>query len=964
MKKLIIILSLLSCFQLKAQTKYWRGGTGDWSNSTLWSLTLGGGSCFCVPTVSDNVHINPMSGGADEIVTIPNGYVAQAKSVNMFANTTLIVGTTGAGGTAQLLVEDPLLEGVDVWGKLEVRGILAIKDAPEEGIIVRAPGELDLKAGGLIDIRTNDAATGHGIRNLGYIVTRRNMVKGPGTINIYDISGNGIYADATSIIDHNGSLLIEKTNTQNDDGIFNTVGAVFTNKVNGKIVIRNINNLQSEGIDNRHTFLNDGEITIIDVESSAGISSALHATAIFTNNGMININQMGSHGLWVHSDGQLNNSGTIDIDNIFGNNHHGIFNQARVDNQTGGSINITDINGNGSRAVYNKKVFSNDGLIDIRDVDNNNGIRNETPEALLSNEGTIQVRETDFAGILNIDGGKIFNSSKGTIDLSLIDEAAIRNKDNSSVTSWGMIKIDSSSGISSHGVHNQDGSTFTNQLGAELHIDHINGLDSRGIENSVSVFNNEGLIMITSVASGEGLKNIIAFFENKGSFVTSDAQGGILTTGTGCVVKNTGIIQIANSISAVNTGVKNLSFSKVTNEGQISISPADAYGVVNEAIFENKGGSMLTIASCRERGILNQNSAVMTNDGSITINVIQSTPNIRGIQNASMFLNNDYLMVTNAMGTGGLAISNNDVFVNGESAQIEVDLCTKGLKNDKSFENLGQIDISNTTGDGLTNLTSVALFTNGSGGEINITNGIGGDAIRNSGSAKLNNGSCATFTVSKKLRNLTSTFDNDGFLYQDFSGTNINTGSFKNDGVIEDRQGSFEGILSSIDNHGVIAGPLHGYHVTGIGSQGVLLGSQTDITTGLFYYAESNLTNQVGTYAPYDNEWIPAAAGVDAIYLELTNTCETKVVRQNLDHAILVGCEEIPQNLVVASSNGNWHNPFIWNTSQVPTACLEVFISDPVDVTINSGQRGSAQLIEVEVGANLVINGQINILGK
>jgi hypothetical protein len=108
--------------------------------------------------------------------------------------------------------------------------------------------------------------------------------------------------------------------------------------------------------------------------------------------------------------------------------------------------------------------------------------------------------------------------------------------------------------------------------------------------------------------------------------------------------------------------------------------------------------------------------------------------------------------------------------------------------------------------------------------------------------------------IQRKIRNLLSDFDNDGFIFQDYNGANTNTGTFVNDGVVEDLRESFELVLSSTTNNGVIAGPLHRHYVVGISSQGLLLGHQMGVTPGTFYFGELTLTNPVGSSHAIDSE--------------------------------------------------------------------------------------------------------------
>ncbi len=59
--KLIYLLTLLVLFTLKVNsqtTLYWKGGAGNWSDGTKWSLTSGGSSANIIPTINDTVYFD------------------------------------------------------------------------------------------------------------------------------------------------------------------------------------------------------------------------------------------------------------------------------------------------------------------------------------------------------------------------------------------------------------------------------------------------------------------------------------------------------------------------------------------------------------------------------------------------------------------------------------------------------------------------------------------------------------------------------------------------------------------------------------------------------------------------------------------------------------------------------------------------------------------------------------------
>ena len=98
LKKIITVLCfsilLLLVNSLTAQTRYWVGGTGSWTNIAMWSTTSGGAGGAAIPLSTDDVIFDAASGGGT--VTITAGSTNVAKSVTFLATTNMTV-VTGTG---------------------------------------------------------------------------------------------------------------------------------------------------------------------------------------------------------------------------------------------------------------------------------------------------------------------------------------------------------------------------------------------------------------------------------------------------------------------------------------------------------------------------------------------------------------------------------------------------------------------------------------------------------------------------------------------------------------------------------------------------------------------------------------------------------------------------------------------------------------------------------------------------
>ncbi len=170
--------------------------------------------------------------------------------------------------------------------------------------------------------------------------------------------------------------------------------------------------------------------------------------------------------------------------------------------------------------------------------------------------------------------------------------------------------------ISTGGTLNIDGST-TNGLDIDGSVENngtiqINGANSVGLNSRQgSNFINKGTLTI-------GNTNSIGYsgISNNGTFVN---ESGIIT------INRTGVS--ANSVAAIiNSG----SFTnKVSiNIGEMLFGDHGAHGIWNtgaSANFQNQAGGVITIDRVARNGIINQNSAVFTNQGTIQIGLAGDT---------------------------------------------------------------------------------------------------------------------------------------------------------------------------------------------------------------------------------------------------------------------------------------------------------------------------------------------------
>lgn len=175
--------------------------------------------------------------------------------------------------------------------------------------------------------------------------------------------------------------------------------------------------------------------------------------------------------------------------------------------------------------------------------------------------------------VLLRSGGFLTISTGGTLDLSGSTATAGLDIDGS-VENNGTLLINAANAI---GLNNTPGSNFTNK--GTLAIGNAYSIGSSGISNNGTFVNESGIIRINqSGRSGGGVAAIL----NSGSFINKD------------------------SISI----------------GELWFGYNGANGIWNEgasATFENQAGGVITIDRIARDGLINQNSGVFTNQGTIQI---------------------------------------------------------------------------------------------------------------------------------------------------------------------------------------------------------------------------------------------------------------------------------------------------------------------------------------------------------
>lgn len=368
--------------------------------------------------------------------------------------------------------------------------------------------------------------------------------------------------------------------------------------------------------------------------------------------GSLTINSSAVHGL--DNYGSVENNGSIIVGSSSSIGAIGIVhrNGGTFNNKPGGDIQIERTLG--SQAFYSVGLVNNEGTIEIGS------------NAAVSGEG-IRLEGNTFN---NKPGGNIQIDSTGSNAIRLVNSGTVFNNED-------IINIGSKSGIRGIGIRNDSGSTFNNEVGADIKINRVGIFNTSvlgGIRNS-GVFHNDGKITIgnglllyaqdgilnfggsfinsvsgiVSIAKpwGNGIWNSSGSFQNAGKIMISNIfyfEDGEFSTGILSTASFTNSVGAEIHIDAVANAITNT--NAFTNEGLIQIGENETLtgsGIANiqgaAAVFNNNAGGNISIKQTAVSGITNETPCSIINYGTVNIGTL-SSPGNDNVNNAGLFWNN------------------------------------------------------------------------------------------------------------------------------------------------------------------------------------------------------------------------------------------------------------------------------------------------------------------------------------
>jgi len=514
--------------------------------------------------------------------------------------------------------------------------------------------------------------------------------------------------------------------------------------------------------------------------------------------------------LTINTGGELELASTLNV--------YGLANNGTVANS--GTLKVKS----GFSGIDNYGTFTNNGTI------------------LLGEAGSSPYSFTEEGIRLTVSGSNFTNNSTGNITIRRAGNNGILLFNNDPVfTNYGEINIieaglNPATAATGDGIDIRKGS-FINESTGDITISKIsaNGVKCRGGTS----FTNEGMLTLSQVGLTPEL----------------ETREGIENSGT---VNNTATGQISIEMAS-NNGI--LSQGNFTNSGHISIGTATANsiggnGLANLGAFNNNSGAVLNVKNTASKGLLSGGfGGVITNYSGGTINIGQ-------IGEDGIF----------TLGFGG--VDNQGSIQIGSTGSITGD----GIHNGAQFSNqsTAALTILNTGGPAINNFPNpnllpniVPLFKNA--GQLTIGNAASASSavlgISNITPSSFENLLCGALTTYQKISN-GGTFLNEAFLFALGNGAQSNSGTFTNDGVIHDPNGTFNGV--AITNNDFIISAATGECPV---ANALQKGTGANVTIGTTWYKDAARTMSAGTYNQAANAFTVSnlSEGMHTLYLVATD---------------------------------------------------------------------------------------------
>ena len=510
---LILLFIQISISMSNAVPLYWIGGDGVWSDVANWSLSSGGASCNCTPTLDDDVIIS--SGTGIVLSRISSGnYVV--RSVTVESGATLRIGSSLNSNNPALTIEDPTVAsvsiGLRVSGSVEIYDTLRIIDAPLYGAQIELSGRLEILSKGFMSVDLDDSETDTGIYNRGALHVKRSIL-GDGTLEIHRMSERGLINDgafAETEIDGALNIMDLKASGSSQVGLVNRGDGLVSFGPDSKVMIDlSVSGTNSVGISNSDSHVtNEGEIIIIGTKR-AGIRS--QATSQIFNHGSIVIMDFEKDGIENIFPAKFTNTAFLEIMN--GSSSvlsTGLRNSSQFENLNSGQVKISDLPYSGSHAIFNMDTIINDGSILISRLNFGQGIFGEGAVSHFENNNLIEIDSGMGSGILLSLQASFNNFDSILISRAII--AGVSMTDSAKFNNLGYMEVSNDIGALFNGLSVTQNAIWSCHGLSSFQMSNLSGRSGISL-NGGSIFCAGSIIIEDSSFNREFLEVVNGVFE-------------------------------------------------------------------------------------------------------------------------------------------------------------------------------------------------------------------------------------------------------------------------------------------------------------------------------------------------------------------------------------------------------------------------------------------------------------------
>ncbi len=348
---------------------------------------------------------------------------------------------------------------------------------------------------------------------------------------------------------------------------------------------------------------------------------------------------------------------------------------------------------------------------------------------------------------------------------------------------------------------------------------------------------------------------------------------------------------------------------------------------------------------------------------------------------AGSFENNDTITINNT--TGASFVNINATCTNDFNALLDIGniggIASHGLRNRSGFENYGTINITNAGANGLyCELSSDFKHLDGSISVVNSTD-IGvwneGGSFRNEASVYMyndaNNGDgflndativntpCAIMYMDANLNNQ-SVINNEGLWVLRTTKPSMSSGTFTNDGILENRDGSMP-ISQLSNNELVITKTIVTTPMSSIPNAFEIGAGSTFNIIGI--YTDASFSTSAGTYV--NNTFTPQPPlqyGINTFHLNIQDPmgmCH-RTVTWKIDNQVCPNSSNADK-IWVGGTGMDWINPTNWCPTGVPSTGDWVDLGDNATVMYNNYQSSALSKLDIGNNSKLTILPQYQI---